>query len=273
MARVNWSEEETLAAFALYMMLEPKERDDKNPDVMGLAEAIGRSANAVSLKLWNIGAHDERRLALGKKGLGHTSKKDAEVWERFNAEGDSFLDKALAVLVDYVGDNRQGVKTAEVLDLVYQPPEGKAVITYATHRVNQDYFRNTLLDSYSSRCCLTGISIPQLLVASHIKPWAVSDPKTERLDPSNGLLLNALHDRAFDKGLITVKQDRMGDLRVCVSPRVKRGTDAVQMPDSTSGFDAGWLWSFNGTSIELPLHHAPSKAYLEYHQENIFLSA
>lgn len=76
-------------------------------------------------------------------------------------------------------------------------------------RVNQEFFRNTLLANYNSRCCLTGLSNKALLVASHIKLWKVSDPKTERLAPDNGLLLNALHDKAFDRGLITITKDLM----------------------------------------------------------------
>lgn len=82
-------------------------------------------------------------------------------------------------------------------------------------RISQDYFRSVLLANYGGTCCLTGIDIPALLTASHIKPWAASTP-SERLVSSNGLLLNALHDRAFDRGLITL-DDRY---RVVVSSRV-----------------------------------------------------
>lgn len=53
-------------------------------------------------------------------------------------------------------------------------------------RVNQDYFRNVLLSNYGGTCCLTGIDIPTLLTASHIKPWAAATP-SERLMSSNGL--------------------------------------------------------------------------------------
>ena len=63
-------------------------------------------------------------------------------------------------------------------------------------RVNQRFFRDLILDNYQSQCCLTGIAVPDLLIASHIVPWA-DDPKN-RLNPCNGLCLNALHDKAFD---------------------------------------------------------------------------
>ena len=71
-------------------------------------------------------------------------------------------------------------------------------------RIGQGQFRDNLLFKYK-KCIITGISIPQVLVASHIKPWAVSDNK-ERLDVDNGLLLSATYDRLFDSGLISFNE-------------------------------------------------------------------
>jgi hypothetical protein len=69
-------------------------------------------------------------------------------------------------------------------------------------RVGQGGFRKNLLCLFNSTCPATGIQNPDLLVASHIKPWKTCTHK-ERLDPNNGILLSALIDRLFDKGLIT----------------------------------------------------------------------
>lgn len=69
-------------------------------------------------------------------------------------------------------------------------------------RVGQGIFRKSLFDKYQGRCIITGIDHPKLLVASHIKPWAVSSNR-ERLSVDNGLLLSATYDRLFDSGLIT----------------------------------------------------------------------
>ena len=66
------------------------------------------------------------------------------------------------------------------------------------------FFRMSVLMSYGNACCITGLKNKELLVASHIKPWSVSNIKTERTNPSNGLCLNAMHDKAFDRGLITI---------------------------------------------------------------------
>lgn len=74
-------------------------------------------------------------------------------------------------------------------------------------RIGQGVFRKSLFEKYHGHCIITGISHPKLLVASHIKPWAVSSNK-ERLSVDNGLLLSATYDRLFDSGLITF--DRQG---------------------------------------------------------------
>ena len=68
-------------------------------------------------------------------------------------------------------------------------------------RVNQGVFRDRLIRRYKA-CCLCGVEDKGLLIASHIKPWAESDPK-ERTDVNNGLLLCPNHDRLFDKDYIS----------------------------------------------------------------------
>ena len=96
-----------------------------------------------------------------------------------------------------------------------------------TVRVNQNYFRNALLENYDHRCCITNLGIEPLLVSSHIKPWSDADPATERLSPKNGLLLNTLHDRAFDQGLMTIGQN----LHIVISSQLAKG----EFGSATSG--------------------------------------
>src|SRR5690606_12210956 len=70
-------------------------------------------------------------------------------------------------------------------------------------RIGQDVFREALMDLWRGRCAVTGIPFPpQLLRASHAKPWAHAS-EMERLDPFNGLLLSSHYDAMFDSGLIT----------------------------------------------------------------------
>lgn len=70
-------------------------------------------------------------------------------------------------------------------------------------RVGQDLFRSALLDYWQGRCCVTGLDVPELLRASHIRPWAKCDTDEQRLDVFNGLLLAPHLDALFDGGWIT----------------------------------------------------------------------
>lgn len=73
-------------------------------------------------------------------------------------------------------------------------------------RIGQDVFRNALMVYWGGRCPMTGITEPGLLRASHIVPWA-DCTDAQRLDVHNGLLLSALWDAAFDRGLISFADD------------------------------------------------------------------
>ena len=81
--------------------------------------------------------------------------------------------------------------------------EGRERLATVKVRVGQGGFRKDILEAYSGKCCMTGIDAEELLIASHIKPWSDSSGKEKR-NVANGLLLNTLHDHAFDQGLITV---------------------------------------------------------------------
>jgi hypothetical protein len=69
-------------------------------------------------------------------------------------------------------------------------------------RIGQGRFRYDVMEVWDGRCAVTGLDVPVLLRASHIKPWRDSDNR-ERLDKYNGLLLSPTYDAAFDAGLIT----------------------------------------------------------------------
>ncbi|EYF06003.1 Hypothetical protein CAP_2463 [Chondromyces apiculatus DSM 436] len=78
---------------------------------------------------------------------------------------------------------------------------------FVVQRVGQNLFRQGLLDLWEGRCAVTGLAIPALLRASHIKPWADCETDAERLDVFNGILLAPHLDAAFDRGFITVQDD------------------------------------------------------------------
>ena len=83
-------------------------------------------------------------------------------------------------------------------------------------RVGQGPWRQMLLRQYANKCCLSGVTNNNLLIASHILPWSECHTGSQRLDPNNGLLLNAMIDKAFDSKLITF--DQLGN--ILYSPRL-----------------------------------------------------
>lgn len=97
-------------------------------------------------------------------------------------------------------------------------PQNTEVERLVVQRIGQAQFRSALLEYWDGSCCLTGINDPNLLRASHIKPWALCDNDAERLDVHNGLLLSALWDAAFDKGLVTFDENML----VRFSPRLSQ---------------------------------------------------
>lgn len=91
--------------------------------------------------------------------------------------------------------------------VVVSLPRSTEIERLVVQRVGQDLFRQGLLDFWECRCCITGLAVPALLRASHIKPWADCGSDAERLDVYNGLLLAPHLDAAFDQGFITVEDD------------------------------------------------------------------
>ncbi len=86
-------------------------------------------------------------------------------------------------------------------------PKTTAAERLVIQRVGQNLFREGLLDLWEERCAVTGLAVPPLLRASHIKPWADCETDAERLDVYNGILLAPHLDAAFDNGFITVADD------------------------------------------------------------------
>lgn len=102
-------------------------------------------------------------------------------------------------------------------------------------RVGQDIFRDRLMTYWQARCPLTGITDPALLRASHIVAWKDCDSDAERLNVHNGLLLSALWDAAFDRGLVTFDDDGRPDFSLALSELARaelRWHDAIPLTDN-----------------------------------------
>jgi hypothetical protein len=118
-------------------------------------------------------------------------------------------------------------------------------------RVGQGLYRERL-QAIERSCRVTGVSDPQLLTASHIKPWALSSD-IEKLDGNNGLFLSPHVDRLFDRGLISFTD--VGDLLISDS------VDLAQL----------MLWGINPT-INVGSFNSTQREYLAWHRQTYLLT-
>ena len=188
--------------------------------------------------------------------MGNASALDKQIWAELQVNWDSVALDAAAQYEHLA--QRNGVQADN--DLLEEAPlseevlaveEGRTRSAIVQVRVNQARFRKAVLASYNATCCISGLQHEKLVIASHIVPW--SEDTKNRLNPQNGLCLSALHDRAYDQGLITV----MPDFKVRVSPKIKA--------NKKDSFISESLLRFDQKPIRFPDRFGPSPAFLEWH--------
>jgi putative restriction endonuclease len=199
MPRVNWTRDDLFVAFNLYCKIPFGRIHNRNPKIIDLANALGRTPSAVSYKLANFSRLDPTLQARGIQGAEHGSKSEEEVWNEFQGNWDTLAYESERLLAQMTGTSLEQSTNVDVSDVFVDGKEREAVVRI---RVNQSFFRSAVLTAHSSRCCISGMAVPELLNASHIVPWAAD--MANRVNPRNGLCLNVLLDRAFDRGLLTV---------------------------------------------------------------------
>ena len=246
-----WTREETMMAFNLYSKMPFGQIHDYHPDIVQLAQLLGRPPASVSMKMCNLATLDPQHVNR-IKGL-RVAKIERAVWAEFHANPGRFMLESEALLSKHTDKLPGDINLApEFADL----PEGEMRQRLVNTRLNQSAFRKMVLSAYNSRCCMTGIAVPELLNASHIIPWRTNPD--QRINPRNGLCLNALHDRAFDRGLISVSPD----LIVCVSPKLLEKANASEKIQ--------FLIESAGKQIASPDRFSPDPEFLDYHHREIF---
>ena len=262
---VKWTREHQLIALNLYCKLPFGKLHRNNEIIKQVAARMGRTASSLALKLVNFASLDPVVLARGRRGMPGASKEDRKIWDEFQESLPVLGPRSEELLHDLLtkdDDTEIDLLQPDLLRLVRPIAQTTSSVdteakTIVKARRRQWFFRQSVLSAYGVCCCISGISVPELLVASHIKPW--SDFPNERLDPSNGLCLSSIHDRAFDSGLITLDQD----YRVVLSTRLRR-----YFPQSTLEQNFG---PFEGVMIRMPEKLTePSSESLKYHREEIF---
>ena len=258
MSSDRWNKEQLKLAFHLYCQLPFGKLHSKNPEIIELAKLIGRTPSAVAMKLVNFASLDPAITSSGRSGLGNASALDRTIWEEFHSDWDG-----LALECERLR-GQLGSDTASVAGNVDGPenlllPEdftGETRRVVTEQRIKQNFFRRAVLSSYSGRCCMSGVSESRLLIASHIVPW--SKDRQNRLNPSNGLCLSAIHDRAFDKGLIAVSED----FKIIVSSPLLKTNDV---------FLRTTFAALQNSKITLPERFQPSPEFLARHRSEVFL--
>lgn len=200
MANNLWTRDEMILVLNLYLKMPFGKMYKGNADVMKMAHLIGRTPDAVALRLVNYASYDPQLKQRGISGMSHGGKKCEEYWNEFMNDREKLLYESERILARYEGVSIERKFEKELreipLDIV-----GDTKIRQVKTRINQSIFRQIVLANYDCKCALVGIDLPELLVASHIIPW--SENKEERLNPANGICLSSLYDKAFDQGLIS----------------------------------------------------------------------
>lgn len=221
----------------------------RNPEIIELAALLGRKVGSVSRKLANFSRLDPILQARDVHGLEHGAKGEEQVWREFAEQPEALAFESARLLANLLGHRIEEVAEIDESDL---PPPGVEREALVKLRVNQAFFRQRVLSAYEFKCCVTGLSSRPLLVASHIVPWA--EDAANRLNARNGLCLNALHDRAFDRGLMWIETNFV----IRLSSKLRETTtESKQTVD--------WLLSFDGKPLLLPSDFQPDEGLLAKH--------
>lgn len=251
----NWSKEHVKIAFSLYCKLPFGKLHKNNKDIVQLAILLDRTPSAIAMKLVNIASLDSTITSTGRSGLKNASAMDKEVWQEFANNWDELALESLKLYEELSKAKGVAIHQDEVAD-EHGNYVGETRSVMIQQRVKQNFFRKSVLSSYKGKCCMSGLSEEGLLVASHIVPWR--DDKLNRLNPRNGLCLSVIHDKAFDRGFITLDDD----FRVILSKSFKvSDNQLIQQAFS----------SIEGKTITLPERFEPDATFLAKHRNFVFL--
>lgn len=247
-----WTREELLIAFTLYSQIPFGKLHSRNPEIIHYAKLIGRTPSALAMKLVNLASLDPYIIESGRSGLKGASNADRELWKEMSQDMDLFNQQCQTAM--------EHLEKPAAPEFDEEPKDfsGRDKLSTVKTRVDQNLFRKNVLEVYEYRCCVTGLEEPALLVASHILPWSHSIE--QRLNPSNGLCLSSLHDKAFDRGLITFDDK----LELVLSPQLKKLKSSIYVDN---------FEKYERKKLRLPLIYHPDNKHLAYHRDNIFISS
>lgn len=257
---VKWTREHFLIALNLYCKLPFGKLHKSNPIIVETAAKMGRTPSSLAMKLVNFASLDPVQQARGIRGLQGATKQDRTLWAEFQSNLSKLGTESEQMLHDlFTLDETKEVDFLQRDKVRLVVPSGPTETqTTVKVRRGQQFFRQSVINAYGVRCCISGINVPSLLVASHIKPWRdCSD--NDRLSPRNGLCLSSIHDAAFDAGLITLDEK----LTVVLGKRLRSFFPQPALEQS--------FVPFEDKIIQLPDKLAePDPEFLSHHRNNIF---
>ena len=254
MKRRNWTREELILALNLYLKLPFGKMHSRTPEVIHLANIIDRTPSSIAMRLVNFASVDPYHQNRGIGGLPGGKKQVEPIWQEFIDNNDELLFESENILAEREL-NPIDKKYADIL-VGTENLIGESKAREVKVRVNQNVFRQIVLANYSSKCAISGIDLPELLVASHIVPW--SQNEKERLNPENGICLSSLYDKAFDKGLIGLNLD----YSIIVSEKLKQ--------NMSKPYYQQYFSHLENKVISLPPKYYPKKEFLEYHLDVVY---
>jgi len=256
MKKIPWTQEDIIIAYALYCVTPLNKIRTNNPIIQKAAEKIGHSVSSLTMRMLNFMSVDPDS---DKTGCAHVAKADKEIFENFKHDWFTLSCKA----EEYLGfelfyNNDSTTPLSEKLPINGSKPISSLDERNRTNK-ERNIFRTEIIAAYDGKCCITGVNIPELLIASHIKDFSKS-PDFQRIAPTNGLLMNTFHDSLFDKGFITV----LPDYTIKLSGTLKKRSDI------NNEFNKRWIFGIENTKINLPPRFQPDKQCLEWHNKYKF---
>jgi predicted restriction endonuclease len=200
------------------------------------------------MKCCNLAAFDPALKARGIRGLTKASRLDHEIWQQFESDPET-----VGFESEVAAANVRGTELECADDLQWEDVAGLDREASTKVRVNQLFFRSMILAGYGNACCVCTMPIARLLVASHIVPWSVD--RQLRMNPRNGICLCVLHDKAFDRGLLSIA----GDYKIQIHRDVRKFESNQAVMHS--------LIAFDGRFIQMPDRWHPDPRFLGVHQQ------
>lgn len=253
--RRKWAREELLVALKIYCELEFGQFHSRQPRIVDISEYLKRTPSALSMKLCNFASLDP---AMQGKGLKGASKADAEIILDFLLSPEQMIMNAEAAydkLLRTASPTDRSGPPAEPFTYDFESLTKTERVSQVKTRIVQNFFRKAVISSYHNQCAVCSLSHTELLIASHIVPW--SKKIESRADPSNGISLCSLHDKAFDLGFIGINLNHQIIISAFLRDKKIRTYEDM-------------FFRFDNQKIHMPFRFSPNAEYLRWHYQNIF---